>query len=144
MKRGPKVGITLEDLPNNWQEFILNGTGEEGWRIKETLAFIAKAMGTRGFTYKVHARLCKDHEEYRDVMDEGRMLSEAWWLSQGRENLKTRDFNNTMYIFTMKSSFGYSDRPDIDPGKGAPFGDESKRQETLAKWKTKDVPQLAN
>ncbi len=129
------VSMTSADFPNKWQDFILHGMGEEGWVLKETIAFLAKHMKKRGFNYKIHARMMKDDEEYKDIIDEGRMLAEAWWIRQGRENLKNRDFNNTNWIFTMKASWGWNDRPVTQTNEASPFGDVIEKTELLEKFK---------
>ena len=131
--------MTIEDFPENWQEFILNGMADEGWRLKETIAFLARDMEKRGFNYRIHARIYKDTEEYRDVIDEGRMLSEAWWMTQGRINLENRDFNNTNWIFTMKASFGWNDRPVVQTNETSPFNDVIEKAELYEKFKPKEM-----
>lgn len=139
MKRGPKLTMTLEDLPDNWQEFLLNGMGYEGWQLQEAITFLARKMEKRGFNYKIHARFCRDYEEYKDIIDEGRMSSEAWWWTQIRMNIKNRDFNNTLAIFTLKACFGANDKPATPTPNGTTFGDVVEKAELMEKFRPKEL-----
>ena len=67
------------------------------------------------------------------------MLSEAWWMTQGRINLKNRDFNNTNWIFTMKASFGWNDRPVVQTNETSPFNDVVEKAELYEKFKPKEM-----
>jgi hypothetical protein len=50
------------------------------------------------------------HKEFADALDEGIALAQAWWEKLGRAGAAGKvDINATIWIFTMKSRFGYRD-----------------------------------
>jgi hypothetical protein len=55
----------------------------------------------------------RDHKEFAEAIEFGEVLCEAWWLSQGRENLKNCMFNNRLYSMHMCNRFGWTQRKDI-------------------------------
>jgi hypothetical protein len=51
--------------------------------------------------------------EFKAVVDFGRMLAKAWWLSQARSNLKSRQFNANLWLMVMKNQYGYSEKSTV-------------------------------
>lgn len=50
------------------------------------------------------------YAEFGDALDEGVALAQAWWEKLGRAGAAGKiDFNASVWIFTMKSRFGYRD-----------------------------------
>lgn len=50
---------------------------------------------------------------FREVVDFGRMLAKAWWLSEGRSNLQNKIFNANLWHMNMKNRYGWSDKTEI-------------------------------
>jgi hypothetical protein len=48
--------------------------------------------------------------EFKSVVDFGRMLAKAWWMTQARTNLHSRQFNASLWLMVMKNQYGYSDK----------------------------------
>jgi hypothetical protein len=48
--------------------------------------------------------------EFGSMVEFGQLLSQAWWLTQGRINLTTRNFNTSLYSFQMKNRFEWTDK----------------------------------
>lgn len=44
------------------------------------------------------------------LIDIGRMMSKAWWYSQGRKALANKEFNSPVWNFNMKNRFGWADK----------------------------------
>lgn len=49
---------------------------------------------------------------FAEIVELGRMLSQAWWEEQARVNLHNPKFQQGLYTFMMKSRFGYADKAD--------------------------------
>lgn len=97
---------TVEDrLPNNWRSYIIEEMSE-GASLIEIKAYF-------GISNNLHTRWMKDETEYRETIKEGVYKSEAWWIKQGRKNLKDRDFSAVLWYMNMKNRFGWKDRQDV-------------------------------
>lgn len=48
--------------------------------------------------------------KFREVVDIGRVMSQAYWLEAGRKNLGNSKFNNGLWSFNMKNRFGWADK----------------------------------
>ena len=48
--------------------------------------------------------------DFRELVDFGRLLSHAWWESQGRINLRNKQFNAALWTINMKNRFGWSEK----------------------------------
>lgn len=130
---GRKPETTLSDLRPDWREYLLEKFGE-GWSIAEVLVGL-------GVTQKVHARLRRDHEEYDQAFEDGMVLSEAWWVRQGRENiLNNRSFNVGIWVFNLKNRFGWRDSiPNDRAVKVSILPDHIKEVEDGERFKLKGV-----
>lgn len=56
---------------------------------------------------------CKNYPEFSDCIKRGEARSILFWETKGLEALegKVKHFPNSLYIFVMKSRFGYRDNP---------------------------------
>lgn len=53
---------------------------------------------------------CDTHPEFMDAKKRGVDFSCGWWKKQGRENLKEKEFNATLFYMNMKNRFGWADK----------------------------------
>lgn len=67
-----------------------------------------------GICYETFQNWQKEHPEFSKSVKIGDRLSEAWWLEQGRTNLKERDFNYTGWYMNMKNRHGWKDKQDVN------------------------------
>lgn len=54
-----------------------------------------------------------ENAAFKHYVEMGRVLSEAWWMEQGRANLKPKQgerFDTTLYMFFTKNRFGWSEK----------------------------------
>ena len=49
-------------------------------------------------------------EEFGSVLLQGKTYTKAWWLTQGRTNLTTREFNAQLYKINMQNRFNWNDK----------------------------------
>lgn len=64
------------------------------------------------------------------LVDYGRTLSEAYWVSQGRKSLKDKTFNASVWVFNMKNRFGWAEKSEqVDRGDNKAYNlDELKQK----------------
>ena len=106
---------TLKDnvrqyFPTGWQEIILEEY-KQGASDVEIRAMISLWRGS--FSINLWTRWVAEEIEFKEVIEMGKILSEAWWIKNGRTNLKVKDFNYTGWYMNMKNRFGWRDRQDI-------------------------------
>lgn len=117
----------FEKLPVDWKERFKEIMGNGGHMVE--------VMKDLGITYRTHARFMKDHEEYKEAVEEGKLLCEAWWYKTGRDNLKNKkEFDNGMWIFTMKAVFGLRETISLD-SKGSALPRKEDEAAILEKYK---------
>lgn len=97
---------TLEILPKQWQEDILN-LYEAGASDVEIRAYLTKNCKT--FSTDLWNRFIDEEEEFSKTIKKGREFSNAWWEKQGRENLKDKTFSPVLWYMNMKNRFGWRD-----------------------------------
>lgn len=88
-----------------------------------------------GITPGVHARFVKQYPEYSKAFEDGRAFAEAWWMSQGRENLANKGFNVGIYAFQMKNRFKWRDVPLVVGGADRQLSDKFEEKEIVGKYK---------
>jgi hypothetical protein len=99
----------LSSLPKNWYDSILEIYAEGGADI-EIKALIFDWRGS--FSNDLWDRWMVEEPEFSETIKKGRMLSEAWWVKNGRVNLRDKEFNYTGWYMQMKNRFGWTDRVD--------------------------------
>ena len=53
---------------------------------------------------------CAEVPAFAALVERGRDYSEAWWLEQGRVNLKNRDFVTALWQFNVVNRLGWSSK----------------------------------
>lgn len=96
-------------FPEDWYNEILYEY-KKGASDVEIKAMIS---GWRGkFSNNLWERWMKDEDEFKELIKMGKLFSHAWWLKNGRTNLKDKDFNYTGWYMNMKNRFGWKDKHD--------------------------------
>lgn len=97
---------TIDILPDNWQTEITN-LYENGASDVEIRAYLAKSCKT--FSDDLWQRFIEEEPEFSRTIKKGKLISNAWWEKQGRENLKDKSFNPTLWYMNMRNRFGWRD-----------------------------------
>lgn len=95
----------VKGLPSNYDEIILSEYAE-GSSDQE----VAKALGVSMSKFK---RLYSTEEHFRNTVDDGRGHALAWWMREGRINLKNKQFNYTGWFQNMKNRYGWADKAEV-------------------------------
>ena len=101
---------TTKDLPKNWNDLIFKEmeVGASKQEIKVLLHI----------SNDLFERFMKEDKEFSEAVSYGVELAEAWWLRQGRTNLKNKQFNYGGWYMQMKNRFGWKDRQATDITSG--------------------------
>lgn len=67
-------------------------------------------MAALGISRKEFEKNYSDNPIFKQLVDIGRVASAAWWRSTARKNIFNKDFNNSVWSFTMKNRFGWTDK----------------------------------
>lgn len=51
--------------------------------------------------------------ELSEALKLGEQLCRTWWLQQGKEGLRDRNFNTSLWIFNAKNRLGWRDATDV-------------------------------
>ena len=94
--------ITLKDLPEGWEESIIN-LSKKGASIVE----LAVELDISRNTLKA---LSERNEYFLNTIKKCKRYCEAWWLSKGRTELDNKDFSYTGWYMNMKNRFGWADK----------------------------------
>ena len=108
---------SISSLPKDWQKQVLD-LYEIGGSDVEIKAMIYKWRGS--FSNDLWDRWMVDEPIFSETIKAGRAMSHAWWMIQGRSNLKVPIFSPTLWYMNMKNRFGWVDRID-QTSKGEPI-----------------------
>lgn len=50
------------------------------------------------------------HPEFAQAIKDGIDYSQSWWMGEGRENIRNKEFNATLWYMNMKNRFGWKDK----------------------------------
>ena len=102
---------TVKDtMPKGWQKHIIE-LYKVGASNVEVKAYIWQATGS--FSNDLWDRWLKEEKEFSEIVKAGKMISNAWWERNGRENIDNKAFNYTGWYMNMKNRFRWKDRQDI-------------------------------
>lgn len=104
----PKIGIDI--LWDNWYNDILDLYKEGGSDVEVRALILNKTEKECKASYTLWDRWMGEEIEFSETIKKGRLLSEAWWVRNGRTNLKDKEFNYTGWYMQMKNRFGWSDK----------------------------------
>lgn len=103
--------ITLEKLPPNWKEMMIQIGKEGGMHVH-----YANALGVARATLDV---LERDYEDFALTLEEAKRYSEEWWIHKAMEAFeggKSKMFNQHLWGFIMKNRFpmDWKDKTEMD------------------------------
>ena len=107
MKEMGRPKETLDSLPENWQEVILQ-LYKDGGSDEEAKAIIAEMRGT--FSNDLWERWMLDEPNFSETIKNGRMFAQGWWMHKGRKSLENPNFSYTGWYMNMKNRFGWRDK----------------------------------
>lgn len=70
----------------------------------------AEVAASLRVTIKAFYKQMEDNAAFRELVEFGRTLSQAWWESQFRKNVANKNFNATLLTFYMKNKHGWADK----------------------------------
>lgn len=104
---------------------ILPKMFENGQSVSE----VCKLLGTSRISFY---NWVKKYPEFKAAFEEGKSLSEAWWMKLGRDGAAgKRAIVPSVWIFTMKNRFKWRDKIDHEVG-----GKDGKPIETITREMT--------
>ena len=66
-------------------------------------------------TRKQFDQYCSEVPAFAALVERGRDYSEAWWLEQGRVNLKNKEFVTALWQFNVINRLGWSNKREASP-----------------------------
>lgn len=97
-----KIGRPDHYDPSMCDKLVLMMT--EGWSKTEVAA--ALNLSNR----ETIDEYAKKYPEFGGALKRGLLHSEAWWLKNGRENIRNKEFNSGLWFMNMKNRFGWRDK----------------------------------
>lgn len=90
----------------SWQQLISKEMGEGASR-QEIKALL-------NMSNDLFARFLEDEPLFAEAIKRGDELAEAWWIGEGRRNLKTKEFSPVLWYMNMKNRFGWRDKQEVE------------------------------
>ena len=79
---------------------------KEGWSKEE----VALELGVNIATIY---RYAEEYPAFCEAIKQGEEYSRAWWVREGREALRDKDFNATLWYMNMKNRHGWRDKQEV-------------------------------
>jgi len=99
-----KILAKLEKTHENWRKTLLE-MFKEGASDREVCCALQLSKGA--WDTLMAAQLECD---FAELVDMGRLVSQAWWETQGRKNLHNGKFQYGGWTIQMKNRFGWSEK----------------------------------
>lgn len=137
--------IVLNDLQPNWKAVCI-ALYEVGGSDVEVRASCFRSDKDPYYVMSddLFYRLIEEEEDFSRTIKSGRALSELWWQSNGRVNLKDKDFNATLWYMNMKNRFKWSDKQEIQQEVSNKPGETFKTEDVNAMTKEEVKAMLLN
>lgn len=87
---------------SNWVETMMKVYQEGGSDVE-----VCKELRC---SLRKYNELCTSNQKFSELVEYGRLMSQAWWMEQARKALMNRQFNTTLWAFVMKNRFGWADK----------------------------------
>ena len=103
---GGRPRKTLDDLPNNWKEKLLE-LGSRG------ASDVKMRVQLGGICHRTWEQLIDEYPEFCETVKEARARCQEWWEDIAQNNMLTEkgeSFNATTWIFNMKNRFNWRDK----------------------------------
>lgn len=78
----------------------------------------AEVMEILGMSRKQFERRLENDDTFREWIEMGRTLSEAWWMRKGRTSINDNKFNTNLWMFVVKNRFDWAEKVE-QKGQGA-------------------------
>jgi hypothetical protein len=69
-----------------------------------------EVMKALGVTRRQWNQYLQRSEAFREMVEWGRELAEAWWEEQSRVNIHNKDFNTNLFKARMAKFYGWADK----------------------------------
>ena len=96
--------ITLSDLPEGWQEKIIEMSKEGASDVE----IRAEALGC--LCHETWTRLIKEEPIFSETVKKAKAYCNSWWERKGRVNLDSSTFSYTGWYMNMKNRFQWADK----------------------------------
>lgn len=114
------LGVTIDDEKKT-QAALVQEAYENGASDVEICEILKITLGKFNTLYE-------SNSQFRDAVDLGRIMSEAWWTKIARSNLKDRSFNTSLWAFNMKNRFGWAEKSESVNQTGADLSVDQLRE----------------
>lgn len=88
----------------------------------------------------------QDNAAFGRLVEYGRTLCEAYWVSQAKRNLNNKTFNGTTWMFVMKNQFNWADKSEsLQAGESNNVNLDELRQrltKEMARFAKQNQPEL--
>lgn len=78
--------------------------------LYEEGAFDPEIARELGITIERFRKMYDEQPAFTEFVDMGRTLAMAYWYSMARLGLKSKGFNTSVWMFTMKNQYGWADK----------------------------------
>ena len=102
----------LNQLQDGWEDLMIQlyTDGATDVEVRCQLPVHGEFM-SEGLWY----RLIREHPQFSLAVKRGKVLSQSWWINQGRRGMwGGKTFNAVPWIFCMKNMFGWEDKKVIE------------------------------
>lgn len=99
---------TLNDLPNNWKQLMLDSANDGGGR--------AEWQAILGISNNTWDGWMRNLEEFKVAVEEAKTLCQVWWEKQGRRLVTGANGNGTIWAINMKNRFGWGNKTNMSNG----------------------------